>query len=220
MTETEDVSAFGSWNQTDERCARIPLASFTTLKSESEPHFPFASLYSYIWVCVCWLPKSLEWFRGRKDRQILWPKEREGSWCVLIRPFQCSNTHSPKFSFLMRSQFVLSPALLIELCFREMKIGCLCLTGGCVLARCTVLHSHHTRVSHLWRVITILILQVRRWRRYIVAIGSVLYIKASQFWGAWVPRSVKPLTLRSGSHSFELERPPPPEVPRWVWSLF
>lgn len=46
--EMSPFSAYGSFNQTDERCTRILVASFIPLKSVSEPNFPvFASLDPY-----------------------------------------------------------------------------------------------------------------------------------------------------------------------------
>lgn len=46
--EMSPFSAYGSFNQTDERCTRILVASFVPLKSVSEPNFPvFASLDPY-----------------------------------------------------------------------------------------------------------------------------------------------------------------------------
>lgn len=66
-------------------------------------------------------------------------------------------TPASKFSFLMRSRFVVAQVLLIELCLvllielclTKIKIGCLCLTKDSALAQYTQLHSHHTHVSHL-----------------------------------------------------------------------
>lgn len=85
--EMSPFSGFGSCKPTDERCTRIPVASFTTLKSESEPNFPLCVsqfLNLSLRLLATEVTGVVSWGEGSSNRVT---KEEEGSWCVLIRPF-------------------------------------------------------------------------------------------------------------------------------------